>query len=101
VFKGNLRGTDVAVKRLLAANTTKEVLQEFELECAIMAYVFNRCCIYWLTNCSGLRHPNIVLFMGSCYVLEDKEVLLVMELMEKGSLHDVIHNPKVVFNLSY
>lgn len=68
------------MKRLLADGATREVVEEFELESAIMA---------------GLRHPNIVLFMGSCFVPETKEMLLVMEYMEKGSLNDVINNNKV------
>lgn len=80
VFKGMLRGTEVAVKCLMAETVTLEVLEEFELESAIMA---------------GLRHPNIVLFMGSCLVPETKEMLLVMEFMEKGSLNDILNNNKI------
>lgn len=80
VFKGVLRGSEVAVKRLMADATSADIVDEFELESAIMA---------------GLRHPNIVLFMGSCFVPETKEMLLVMEFMEKGSLNDVLNNNKI------
>lgn len=83
VHKAMFRGTEVAVKRVLATNTSKDAVTEFELETAIMA---------------GLRHPNIVLFMGSCFVPEEKEMLLVMEFMEKGSLNDVLHNPTINFS---
>lgn len=58
-----LRGSEVAVKQLLADTVTTEVMEEFELESAIMA---------------GLRHPNIVLFIGSCLSASTKEMLLVM-----------------------
>jgi serine/threonine protein kinase len=130
VFKGRFRGTDVAVKRLLTTNTSQQAMQEFEFECAIMAYdsippshnnttsiskfihnittyesssksienlihFFAQKYFVFIFSCRGLRHPNIVLFMGNCFVPETKEVLLVMELMERGSLHDIIHNPKV------
>lgn len=50
---------------------------------------------------SGLRHPNIVLFMGSCYDSSSGEMLLVMELMSRGSLNDVLNNPKVIFLLFF
>lgn len=33
--------------------------------------------------------------MGSCYDTKEIELLLVMELMQRGSLHDVLHNPNV------
>jgi hypothetical protein len=41
VFKGMLRGTEVAIKRLVTTHASTQALQEFELECAIMAYVTN------------------------------------------------------------
>lgn len=83
VFKANFRGTEVAVKKIVTATADKFVVEEFELEVAIMC---------------GLRHPNIILFMGSCYDASAKEMLLVMEFMTRGSLHDVIHNPKIDLN---
>lgn len=46
-----------------------------------------------------MRHPNIVIFMGACIVPAQREMLLVMEFMDKGSLNDVLHNPQVgIFN---
>lgn len=81
VFKASFRSSEVAVKRLITSgNISKDAIEEFEMECNIM---------------TALRHPNIVLFMGVCLVPEQKEMLLVMELMERGSLHDVLHNPRI------
>lgn len=34
-----LRGTEVAVKKIVASDASQEVIADFELECAIMAYV--------------------------------------------------------------
>lgn len=35
--------------------------------------------------------------MGSCYDSSTHEMLLVMEFMMRGSLNDVLNNPKVIF----
>lgn len=80
VYKGMFRGTEVAVKQLIASNASQKAVQDFEFESAIM---------------TGLRHPNLVMFMGSCFVPQLNEMLLVMEFMEKGSLNDILHNPKL------
>jgi serine/threonine protein kinase len=44
-----------------------------------------------------LRHPNIVLFMGAC--TEPGNFAIVTELLPGGSLHDLLHNPKVAISL--
>ena len=82
------RGTEVAVKRLVATSSSKDAVDEFMLETAIMWYVVKRIdsMIQWhdnletlLTLCySGLRHPNIVLFMGSSFDPLLKEMMLVL-----------------------
>ncbi len=51
VYEGKYSGTYVAIKETMFELTTAEVLDEFIKECAVM---------------KKLRHPNIVLFMGSC-----------------------------------
>ena len=116
-MKGMFRGTEVAVKRLLTTNASKNTIDEFSLEVAIMWYVsllllpltslvspflspppFSPTASHSLILTyfsSGLRHPNIIMFMGSCYDPASNEMLLVMELMSRGSLHDVLHNSKV------
>lgn len=80
VFTAQFRGTEVAVKRLIAKSVSRSIIQEFQLESAMM--------------CS-LRHPNVVLFMGSCYDLDSQEMLLVMEFMSRGSLYNVLHDPNI------
>jgi serine/threonine protein kinase len=42
---------------------------------------------------TGLRHPNITLFMGVC--LEPPDLCIITEFMMRGSLHDVLHNDKL------
>lgn len=38
VVKASFRGTDVAVKKIITSNVSKNVLQDFEMEVAIMWY---------------------------------------------------------------
>jgi hypothetical protein len=40
VFKGTFRGTEVAVKKIITSTVSSAVIQEFELEVAIMWYVY-------------------------------------------------------------
>jgi len=42
---------------------------------------------------SQLRHPNIALFMGAYF--ERDHVGMLVEYMPRGTLHQLIHNPKV------
>jgi serine/threonine protein kinase len=46
---------------------------------------------------SKMRHPCITTVMGAV-VASDREPMLVMECMEYGSLHDLIHNYTMVLN---
>ena len=59
--------TSVSVKRLLRSKLTHEALARFKEECELML---------------GLRHPNIVQFLG--YV--DTPFVIVMELLPAGDL---------------
>lgn len=59
VYTALFRGTKVAAKRLDTSKASKDAMQEIYLESAIM--------------CS-LRHPNIVLFMGSCYGILSRNI---------------------------
>jgi serine/threonine protein kinase len=112
VYKAMFRGTEVAVKSILTGASSSAAVEEFMMETAIMWYVFVSLCLHIafemiprLMNCitcaaltvlfSALRHPNIVLFMGSCFDLNQKEMLLVMEFCSRGSLHDLLNDPKV------
>jgi len=76
VWRGNWRGTPVAVKVLSAACQSaipEAVLRAFEDEVSML---------------SGLRHPNICLFMGVC--LDPTNRAIVTELVSRGSLWDVL-----------
>eukprot|EP00475_Leptophrys_vorax_P045521 TRINITY_DN9473_c0_g1_i4.p1 TRINITY_DN9473_c0_g1~~TRINITY_DN9473_c0_g1_i4.p1 ORF type:complete len:501 (-),score=99.67 TRINITY_DN9473_c0_g1_i4:534-1964(-) len=77
VFKGEWRGTEVAVKKLLPNKQTKESIEEFKTEIDMMR---------------KLRHPHIVLFMGAS--LKPPNVCIVTELLQM-SLFDLLHNTKV------
>jgi len=89
VCKGILRGKPVAVKNipLVFRHTrdghldarTSEMLEDFRNECAVM---------------SKLLHPNVLLLMGVCIDQEANELLMVTELMENGSVFDILYNKK-------
>lgn len=90
----------VAVKSLLASSASKDAVEDFTLETAIMTYSLPdfpspSSPVYSNHLCRTLRHPNIVMFMGSCFDPIQKEMLLVMEFCSHGSLHDILHNKKV------
>eukprot|EP00026_Physarum_polycephalum_P001102 Phypoly_transcript_01103.p1 GENE.Phypoly_transcript_01103~~Phypoly_transcript_01103.p1 ORF type:complete len:774 (+),score=173.32 Phypoly_transcript_01103:1162-3483(+) len=78
VYCGEYRGADVAIKKLKHQKMSKQQLEELAQEAAVM---------------TGLRHPNIVLFMGVC--LEPPDLCIITEFMSRGSLHDVLHNDKL------
>eukprot|EP00002_Diphylleia_rotans_P031219 TRINITY_DN6477_c0_g1_i6.p1 TRINITY_DN6477_c0_g1~~TRINITY_DN6477_c0_g1_i6.p1 ORF type:complete len:1093 (+),score=163.52 TRINITY_DN6477_c0_g1_i6:121-3399(+) len=73
VFRGDLRGVEVAIKKLTSAAIEKGSLVDFKQEISVMV---------------GLRHPNILLYMGACF--HPQMTCLVCEFMEKGSLYDVL-----------
>lgn len=77
VYAGKLHGKEVAVKKLLAAEIDQEALAAFKHEVDIM---------------NKLRHPNILLFMGAC--VEGDQLMIVTELMPRGSVEDLIHKSK-------
>ena len=74
VFRGQWRGTEVAVKRFLDQQMSPQLTQEFRAEVAIM---------------KRLRHPNIVLFMGA--VPKPPNLSIVTEYMPRGSLFKLLH----------
>ncbi|ELR14284.1 protein kinase [Acanthamoeba castellanii str. Neff] len=81
VFKGELRGSEVAVKciSLPEGNDTQEqsekLIANFRNECAIM---------------TKLPHPNVLTLMGVCIEEEQRKLMLVMELMRE-SVYDMLH----------
>ena len=74
VYEGTFFGTNVAIKKLFISGVASEMIKEFNKECNIMR---------------NLRHPNIVLFMGSCS--NHPNLLLVTELLPQGSFFDIYH----------
>ena len=78
VFRGEYRGTNVAVKRLLTKpdGDSEKAIQDFKSEVGFM---------------TRLRHPNIVLFMG----IVPNPLCLVTEYCARGNLFDILHNSDV------
>ncbi|KDO28392.1 TKL/DRK protein kinase [Saprolegnia parasitica CBS 223.65] len=74
VYAGKWLGTDVAIKQLFLNALGEKVLKDFHKECDLMRQ---------------LRHPNIVLFLGSS--AQPPNLFLVTELLAKGSLFDIYH----------
>jgi serine/threonine protein kinase len=75
VYGGKLFGTNVAIKKMHVGDVPRSTLEHFYQECALMRQ---------------MRHPNLVLFMGSCVSMGCK-LLLVTELMEEGDLFEIYH----------
>merc|ERR1712137_929037 len=78
VYKGKLHGKDVAIKKLHVTNLDAEAQEDFKAEMMIM---------------SKLRHPNVVLFMGSC--MQPDNYMMITELMPRGSLYDILHDKNI------
>jgi len=81
VWKGQWRGTPVAVKVLTSVSQQaipQSVMEDFEDEITILA---------------RMRHPNICLFMAACLDSDNKAI--VTELVSRGSVWDVLRNPAV------
>lgn len=78
VYRGVLRGNEVAVKRLVLGidgkNVPMELLAEFKKE---------------VENLQGLRHDRLIHYVG--VVFELPVVCIVTELASNGSLHSLLH----------
>jgi hypothetical protein len=87
VWRAKWKGTPVAVKVLTgtaqAENVSKAVLEEFIAE---------------INMVSGMRHPNICLFMGAC--LDPPNRAIVTELCENGSLWDALRSPLSIYQVA-
>ncbi|KAJ4458279.1 putative mitogen-activated protein kinase [Paratrimastix pyriformis] len=80
VFRGNLNGTAVAVKRLFDTAQTEAQMADFKREVAMMR---------------TLRHPFIVSLIGATF---ENPKLIITEYMGRGSLYTLLHNPAVVLS---
>ena len=78
VYRGEWRYTGIAIKVLRCKVDDKAYLS-LQTELAVM---------------SQLRHPRILTLMGVCRDLDmlDGTVALIMEHMERGSLHGILHD---------
>ena len=87
VWRATWKGTPVAVKVLTgsaqAETVPKAVLEEFIAE---------------INMVSGMRHPNICLFMGAC--LDPPNRAIVTELCEHGSLWDALRSPLSAYQVA-
>jgi hypothetical protein len=72
VYKGELHGTSVAVK-VLSEETREQGVEQFEREVHVL---------------SSIHHPHIVGLIGYC----TERYCLVYELMEGGSLEDLLNS---------
>ncbi|EFA85214.1 SH2 domain-containing protein [Heterostelium album PN500] len=73
VFKGSVRGKEVAIKKLTQQFYDETVLNEFRKEVCLM---------------TKLRNPHLLLFMGACTT--QGNLSIVTELMPKGSVHALL-----------
>ncbi|KYQ99761.1 leucine-rich repeat-containing protein (LRR) [Tieghemostelium lacteum] len=78
VFRGNWRGTEVAVKMLFNDNVNPKLISDLRKEVDLLC---------------KLRHPNIVLFMGAC--TEPESPCIVTEYLSKGSLANILLDENV------
>ncbi len=77
VYRGSWQNTVVAIKALRLKTFSSNLRTEFERETKIMAY---------------FRYQHIVCLYAIC--LEANHYALVMEYMAKGSLYQVLHEPR-------
>jgi hypothetical protein len=81
VYRGTCRGKRVAIKEL-SGTFDGALLGAFRSEVQTLA---------------ALRHPNLILLMGACF--EHGNLAIITEFMERGSVHDLLRDKKVVVSL--
>lgn len=77
IYQGTWSMRQVAIKKLYATRLSEEELTSFKKEATLHA---------------SLLHPNIVTLWGVC--IEPGKYSMVTELMEKGTLYEVLHNSR-------
>ena len=75
VFRGEFRGSAVAIKRIDTTKVEETTVEEFCMEADINI---------------RLRHPNLTLFMGIS--MEEPHLCIITEIVERGSLFDLLHD---------
>ncbi|CDY47984.1 BnaA04g24620D [Brassica napus] len=84
VFRGTWNETEVAVKIFKDQAVTVENIKDFCNEIFIL---------------SRIQHPNVIMFHGAC--VKPRQLALVTEYVEKGSLYHLLHKTDVIKNLSW
>ena len=86
VYRGELHGLDVAIKKLKTDSLkTADPQEAAELIAELRAEV---------DVLTHLRHPNVVLIMGAS-TKNPANLFIVTEFLDRGNLYNVIHNPKL------
>ena len=80
MWKGDYRGTPVAVKRAVPEELDHYLIELFREECVLMAN---------LQRNKGISHPNLVQMLHCCW---ENEMLLILEYCEMGSLDEVMQD---------
>ncbi|KAL6062440.1 putative serine/threonine-protein kinase drkA, variant 2 [Balamuthia mandrillaris] len=78
VYEALWKGTRVAVKKIFRTLIHSDSFNEFKAEALILR---------------NLRHPNVVLFMGTC--TRRDEMSIITEFMSRGNLRDVLNDESV------
>ncbi len=81
MYKGTWKGLDVAVKRFIRQNFEEKLLLDFRAETAMLSY---------------LRHPNIVLLIGSC--VQRYNMCVVSEYVERN-LQSILRDHSIKLSL--
>lgn len=84
VHKGRWKHTVVAIKEIKREIIEQDKLEEFKNECAVMEVI---------------RHPNIVLFLGSCTVAPN--LCIILEYCSRGSLWSLLHDLSIKMTWEY
>mmetsp|Transcript_14728 Transcript_14728/g.23013 ORF Transcript_14728/g.23013 Transcript_14728/m.23013 type:complete len:743 (-) Transcript_14728:55-2283(-) len=78
IYKAQWCGVEVAVKRLpFSYKIDSEKLKDLKKEAELMRQ---------------LRHPNVLLYLGTCFPAPSEDIWLVMEFLSCGSLFSLIHS---------
>ena len=75
VYRAFWKGVEVAVKKVPIDGVDEESRKAIEAEAALM---------------SGLRHPNIILYMGTYATASD--IAIITEYCSRGSLYHMLHS---------
>jgi hypothetical protein len=84
VYRERWKHTVVAIKEIKREIIEQDKLEEFKNECAVMEVI---------------RHPNIVLFLGTC--TKSPNLCIVLEYCARGSLWSLLHDLSIKMTWDY